>query len=52
VAAPIAKGAKIAELVVSVPGMPDTRLPLVAATAVPKAGPFGRLVAAFHALVF
>jgi D-alanyl-D-alanine carboxypeptidase (penicillin-binding protein 5/6) len=52
VQAPIAKGAKIAELVVSVPGMPDTRLPLVAATAVPKAGPFGRLVAAFHALVF
>lgn len=52
VQAPIAKGAKIAELVVSVPRMPDTRLPLVAATAVPKAGPFGRLVAAFHALVF
>jgi len=50
VTAPIAKGAKIAELVVSVPGFPDTRLPLVAANAVDKAGPFGRIAAAFRAL--
>jgi len=50
VSAPIAKGAKIAELVVSVPGFPDTRLPLVAANAVDKAGPFGRITSAFRAL--
>jgi D-alanyl-D-alanine carboxypeptidase (penicillin-binding protein 5/6) len=51
VQAPIVKGTKIAELVVSVPGFPDTRLPLIAANAVEKAGPFGRIAAAFRALV-
>ncbi len=50
ITAPIAKGAKVADLVVSVPGFPDTRLPLVAANAVDKAGPFGRIAAAFRAL--
>jgi len=39
ITAPIAKGQKIADLVVSVPGLPDSRLPLVAAAAVEKAGP-------------
>jgi len=39
IAAPIAKGQKLADLVVSVEGLPDTRLPLVAAVAVEKAGP-------------
>ncbi len=37
--APIAKGQKLGELVVSVKGLPDTRLPLVAGSAVEKAGP-------------
>jgi serine-type D-Ala-D-Ala carboxypeptidase (penicillin-binding protein 5/6) len=39
IAAPVAKGQKLADLVVSVQGLPDTRLPLVAAVAVEKAGP-------------
>ncbi|MFZ4690513.1 MAG: D-alanyl-D-alanine carboxypeptidase family protein [Polymorphobacter sp.] len=38
-AAPIAKGQKLGELVVSVKGLPDTRLPLVASAAMEKAGP-------------
>ena len=38
-AAPIAKGQKVGDYIVSVPGRPDTRLPLVAAAAVEKAGP-------------
>ena len=38
-AAPIFKGQKVGEYIVSVPGRPDTRLPLVAAAAVEKAGP-------------
>lgn len=37
--APVKKGQKVADLVVSVQGLPDTRLPLVAATAVEEAGP-------------
>lgn len=36
--APIRKGQKVGEYVVSVPGRPDTRLPLVAAAAVEEAG--------------
>ncbi|WP_439533382.1 D-alanyl-D-alanine carboxypeptidase family protein [Polymorphobacter sp.] len=39
VTAPVAKGQKLATLVVSVPGRGETRLPLVAATAVAEAGP-------------
>ena len=42
VAAPVKKGQKIADLVVSVQGLPDTRLPLVAAVAVEEAGPLRR----------
>jgi D-alanyl-D-alanine carboxypeptidase (penicillin-binding protein 5/6) len=38
-AAPIAKGQVVGDYVVSVPGRPDTHLPLVAAAAVEKAGP-------------
>lgn len=49
--APIAKGQKIAELVVSGPGMPGARVPLVAAEAVDKAGPFGRITAGFRTLI-
>ena len=48
VKAPIAKGAHIADLVVTTPGLPEARLPLVAAVAVGKAGPFGRIGAAFR----
>ncbi|PZN95692.1 MAG: D-alanyl-D-alanine carboxypeptidase [Alphaproteobacteria bacterium] len=40
VTAPIAKGQKVADLIVSVKGLPDTRLPLVAAQPVEKAGIF------------
>ena len=49
--APIARGQSIATLVVSVPGMPATRIPLVAAEAVEAAGFFGRIGPAFRALV-
>ena len=48
VKAPITKGAHIADLVVTTPGLPEARLPLVAAVAVGKAGPFGRIGAAFR----
>lgn len=48
ISAPIAKGQKIAELVLSVPGLAEQRVPLVAAEAVEKAGPFGRMMAAFR----
>lgn len=37
--APIAKGQKVGEYIISVPGRPDTRLPLVAAAPVAEAGP-------------
>ncbi|KAB7648682.1 D-alanyl-D-alanine carboxypeptidase family protein [Polymorphobacter fuscus] len=37
--APIAKGQKVGEMLVSVQGNPDTRLPLVAGAAVEEAGP-------------
>lgn len=41
--APIAKGDEVASLVVRVPGEGETRLPLVAAEAVPEAGTLARL---------
>ena len=41
--APIAKGQRVAELVVSGAQMPTARIPLVAATAVGEAGPIDRL---------
>jgi D-alanyl-D-alanine carboxypeptidase (penicillin-binding protein 5/6) len=49
--APIAKGQKIAELVVTTPGLPTARLPLVASEAVAAAGPFGRVGSAVRHLV-
>lgn len=48
ISAPIAKGQKIAELVLTVPGLAEQRVPLVAAEAVEKAGPLGRMMAAFR----
>lgn len=51
IAAPIAKGQKIAELVVNVPDIGEQRIPLVAAEAVDKVGPFGRAWAAFKHFV-
>ena len=49
--APIKRGTPIAQLVVTVPGMPATRIPLVAAEDVDKAGMFGRIGSAFRTLV-
>lgn len=49
--APIKRGAPIATLVVSVTGMPATRIPLVAAEDVGEAGFFGRIGSAFRTLV-
>lgn len=46
VQAPVAKGAALAELVVTLPGLPETRVPLVAETDVAKGGFFTRLMAA------
>lgn len=49
--APIKRGQSIATLTVAVPGMPVTRIPLVAAENVEAAGFFGRIGSAFRALV-
>ncbi|MFT4150539.1 MAG: D-alanyl-D-alanine carboxypeptidase family protein [Paracoccaceae bacterium] len=46
VAAPVAKGQQIAELVVHVPDLPDARVPLVAEADVPRGGFLKRLGAA------
>ncbi|MDR0807877.1 MAG: D-alanyl-D-alanine carboxypeptidase [Gemmobacter sp.] len=46
VAAPVAAGAQVAELVVHIPGIPEARVPLVAETAVPKAGLARKLIIA------
>ena len=46
IAAPIAKGDQIAELVVHIPGLPDSRVPLVAQTDVGKAGFVARVTKA------
>jgi len=51
IAAPIAKGQKIGELIVTVADIGEQRIPLVAAEAVGKVGPFGRIWAAFKHLV-
>lgn len=48
--APIAQGQPLAELVVSVPDLPDTRIPLVAEADVPKAGVMGRMMTAARVL--
>lgn len=44
VPAPIAKGAHIADLVVTIPGLPPSTLPLVAAESVGEANPFQRFL--------
>ncbi len=41
-AAPIARGQRLGDMVVSIKGLPDTRLPLVAGAEVKKAGIFGQ----------
>lgn len=41
--APLAKGDRVATLVVRAPGQPELHLPLVAATSIAAAGPFERL---------
>jgi len=41
--APISKGDQVAELVISVPGLPETRLPLIAAQSVTRGGFLPRL---------
>jgi D-alanyl-D-alanine carboxypeptidase (penicillin-binding protein 5/6) len=50
VAAPIAAGDRIGELVVRVPDLPEARVPLVAEAAVAPAGLFGRMTAAARVL--
>ena len=50
IAAPIAKGTELAELVVTVPGMPEHRVPLVAETDVGKGGFVVRLKTAAKVL--
>jgi D-alanyl-D-alanine carboxypeptidase (penicillin-binding protein 5/6) len=49
-AAPIAKGAVVAQLVITVPGLPEHRVDLVAETDVAKGGFFNRLSAAAQKL--
>lgn len=48
--APIAKGAEVAQLVISVPGLPDHQVPLVAETDVAKGGFVTRLLTAADVL--
>ena len=50
VKAPIKQGAHIADLVVSAPGLPEQRMPLVAARDVSEAGFFGRAMAGLRGL--
>ncbi len=51
VTAPIAVGQQVGELIVTVPDMPDTRVPLLAATAVEKAGMMARVQVAARILM-
>ena len=48
--APIAKGAKLAELIVKIPGLPDSRVDLVAEADVGPAGFVERLITAANQL--
>jgi serine-type D-Ala-D-Ala carboxypeptidase (penicillin-binding protein 5/6) len=48
--APIAKGARVAELVIDVPGLPEHRVPLVTEAAVEQGGFLDRLTAAAQKL--
>ncbi|HET8727308.1 MAG TPA: D-alanyl-D-alanine carboxypeptidase family protein, partial [Alphaproteobacteria bacterium] len=52
VSAPVAKGQAIATLVVSVPGVPDREIPLIAGADVERQGFFGRVYSSAKALVF
>jgi D-alanyl-D-alanine carboxypeptidase (penicillin-binding protein 5/6) len=52
IAAPIAAGQPVGELVMTIPGMPDYHTPLVAAADVPKLGFGGRVVAMLQHLIF
>jgi serine-type D-Ala-D-Ala carboxypeptidase (penicillin-binding protein 5/6) len=49
-AAPIAQGAAVAELVIHIPDLPDARVPLVAETAVGRAGFLARVTVAGQVL--
>ncbi len=49
--APLAKGAEVAELEIRVDGMPPSRVPLIAAQSVGKAGPLDRLCNGLMALI-
>jgi D-alanyl-D-alanine carboxypeptidase (penicillin-binding protein 5/6) len=51
IAAPIAKGQQVAELVISTPDTPPQVVPLVAGEAVDRAGFFGRIWLGFKQLV-
>lgn len=52
VAAPISAGQPIGELVMQIPGMPEFRAPLVAASDVPQLGFGGRVVAMLQQMIF
>jgi len=52
IAAPIAAGQPIGELVMQIPGMPEFRSPLVAASEVPQLGFGGRVVAMLQQMIF
>jgi D-alanyl-D-alanine carboxypeptidase (penicillin-binding protein 5/6) len=52
VAAPVAAGQPIGELVMQIPGMPEFRSPLVAASDVPQLGFGGRVVAMLQQMIF
>ena len=49
--APLAKGAQVAELEIEVGGMPPSRVPLVAARSIGKAGPLDRLINGLMGLI-
>lgn len=52
IAAPIAAGQPVGELVMTIPGMPDFHAPLIAAADVPQLGFGGRVVSAMQHLIF
>jgi D-alanyl-D-alanine carboxypeptidase (penicillin-binding protein 5/6) len=50
--APVTAGQPIGELVMQIPGMPEFRAPLVAASDVPQLGFGGRVVAMLQQMIF
>jgi D-alanyl-D-alanine carboxypeptidase (penicillin-binding protein 5/6) len=52
VAAPVAAGQPVGELLMTIPGMPEFRAPLVAASEVPQLGFGGRVVAMLQQMIF